>query len=311
MMGTRTIEMREVSFNHPTGKGVQRISITLDGGECLGLLGRNGSGKTTLTLLLLGLHRPKTGTVRVFGHAVSRGSRAHLARTGVALDDTPLWENLSGYGNAFFAARSYGLSRRRIARDLEALFESAGMADQAHAPVSTYSYGMKKKVGLIRALVHGPDLLVLDEPTAGVDPYFMGFLTESIRRRTENGKTTWLASNDADWLAGVDPRILILDRGCVVDDGSVRSFLDQVSALEEIRIILDGYASLSPPQIPQICSFHQEGNVVVIVTPPHPSALPEVVRWIVSLGVGIRSIRCSGAGLKEAFMLRTGRPVNG
>ena len=310
-MPNPTIEMREVSFSYPGGKGVRGVSITVWKGECLGLLGRNGSGKTTLTHLLLGLHELKSGSIRVFGHPVSNGSRSHLGRIGFAPDRPPLWENLSGYRNAYFTARAYGCSRDHITHALEKLFESACMEDQAHEPVSTYSFGMKKKLGLIQALCHDPELLILDEPTAGVDPQFMGVLTQVVLSRKEKGMTTWIASNDADWLAGVDPGILIMEEGRVVGDGTVDSLLDQVSALEEVRVVLDGYLPLSPPEMTEIRSFHQEGNILVMLMPPNPRLLPEIMRWIVSQGVGVRSMACSGAGLKEAFLLRTGRPVNG
>ena len=305
------VRARNLSKEHSPGRGVRGIDLSLEPGECLGFLGPNGSGKTTLTALLPGLLRPDQGQLLVLGADLSRGGRPPLARLGVLLETDPHWDDLSGLSNARFTARAHGLAGPDLAARLARLFEEAGLGPQAGDRVGNYSFGMRRKLSLVQALVHEPDLLVLDEPTAGVDAGFMVRLSALIRERTGQGLATWIASNDPDWLAGAADRIIFLDQGRIVAQGSLEELTAGVSPLVEVRLVLDGFIELTLPDLVGLRSWAQKGDTLTALLERDRSLVPRLVEAVVKAGGGIRSLEVAGPTLKDVFLLATGRTLEG
>lgn len=291
------------------GRGVCGVSLAIEQGECVALLGRNGSGKSTLTRLLLGLERASAGRLDVFGRPVGKGSRHHLGRLGIALDTSVHWEALSGRANARFIARSYGMAGREIEARLDELFALADLGSQAHEPVATWSFGMRRKLSLVEALCHEPDLLVLDEPTTGVDAHFLVALADLIRRRSGSGKTTWIASNDPDWVAGVASRVVFLDAGRVTTEGTVAELVAEVSPLLEVRVTLAAVRPIARFELPGLRSFEQDGVKLEALVERDRAAVPRLVEQIVAQGGEVQSVEVLGTTLREAFLLKTGRSL--
>ncbi|MCS4502845.1 ATP-binding cassette domain-containing protein [Arhodomonas aquaeolei] len=194
---------------------VDGVDLTVERGECLALLGPNGAGKTTTLRLLLGLTPPSAGEVRVLGHAVPEDARAMRADAGIvpqfdSLDpDFTVRENLLTYGSYF------GLSRRRVAARIDELLAFAELRERADAPINALSGGMKRRLTLARALVNDPALLVLDEPTTGLDPQARQHIWERLQRLKHDGRTLLLTTHymeEAERLA---------DRAAVIDGGRI------------------------------------------------------------------------------------------
>ena len=306
------IEAQDLVREYAPGRGACGVSFRVAMGECYGVLGRNGSGKSTLVQLLLGLERASSGTLAVLGTPVRRGSRRHLARCGAALERSAHWRSLSGRQNAWFAARSYGLSRAVIARRLARWLDAADLTDQADEPVATYSFGMRKKLSLVEALVPEPDLLVLDEPTAAVDAHFALCLTEEIRRRCAEGKSTFLASNDPDWLGGAATRVAFVEAGRIAAEGTVEQHLADLSSCQELRVPLAAAQAVpAPPDLPGLRSFGQQDHTVTVVGENDPALVARVIEWISSNGGRPRRIALRGPSLRDAFLARTGVVVDG
>ena len=303
------VEAKGVAREHAPGRGVRDVSLTVADGECYALLGRNGSGKTTLTRMLLGLEPVQQGELRVLDTAVDKGVRTHLGRLGVALDRSVHWETLSGWQNAHFAARSYGVPHTEVAARLEEQFERAGLAAEAHEPVGTYSYGMRRKLSLVAALVHDPDLLVLDEPTAGVDPQFLLQLTETVRDRSKRGKTTWVASNDPDWVAAAATRVAFLEAGALVAEGTVDELVGEVASRQEVRIELASAAALGKPDIKGVSSFDCRRATVEALLDGDPALVPKLMEWTVGQGGQVKTLEVRRGTLRDAFLQATGRSL--
>ena len=303
------IEADNLARRYAPGRGVCGVSFIVQPGECYAVLGRNGSGKSTLWRMLTGLDRPDSGRLRVLDADLAAGSRVHLARCGVQPERVSHWPQLSGRQNATFVARSYGVTRGEVAGRLAELFELADLAKHGDEPVASYSYGMQRKLGLVGALCHEPDLLILDEPTMGLDVQFVLALAELIRTRCAEGKTTWLAGNDADWLASVASRVAFMDAGAMVAEGTVAELLEEISTGQEVRVELAEPAAIPPPDSSAVRSFVQEGNVLTAVLAEDPAELCGLISWVTSHGGSVRSVDVRRATLKEAFLIRTGGGV--
>lgn len=289
------------------GRGVRGVSVTLGGAECLAVLGVNGSGKSTLTRLVLGLERPDRGRVTVLGADVGGGSRAHLGRVGACLERPAHWDALPGWDNAYFWARARGLGHREAEDGLSGWFERAGLAAQAREPVADWSYGMRRKLALVQALCPDPELLVLDEPTAGVDAPFGDALAEAVRDRTRRGRTTWLSGNDPAWVEAVADRVLLLHGGRPVAEGRVAELVERVTPLREVTVTLAAGVRIPRPPAPWVREFVQEGASLAVWVDPDPELMPVLLAHVVAHGGEVKGLEVRRPGLREALVRLAGR----
>jgi len=204
---------------------VAGVSFALAPGECFGLLGPNGAGKTTTLRLILGLTRPEAGRIELTGLPVPEQARAARARVGIVpqidnLDpDFTVTENLLVYG------RYFGLADAAVRERIPGLLEFAGLSGRAQAKISTLSGGMKRRLTLVRALVNDPDLLVLDEPTTGLDPQARHLIWERLKQLLAQGKTVLLTTHFMDEAERLCHRLAIMDQGRFIAQGSPRELI--------------------------------------------------------------------------------------
>ncbi len=183
-------------------------------GEALAVLGANGAGKTTLLRAAAGLLRPTSGTIELFGIALP-GDAALRRRVGIVAHETFLYPDLTAAENLAFYAKLYGVSDSTRAAQLLA---ELGLADAAHRPVRTYSRGMAQRLSLARALLHGPEMLILDEPLAGLDPAGSALVEGMLRRARADGVTLLFTSHDFEGAARLATRAVLSERGRVAWD---------------------------------------------------------------------------------------------
>lgn len=293
-----------LTYSYKTGRGISGIDITVRSGECLAFLGRNGSGKSTLIKILTGLLRPDTGTVAVMGQPLDYRGRTHAHHMGIMLDTAPHWDSLSGFENAYFTLSACSVTdpEPRISE----LFDTASLSDAAHDHVATYSFGMRRKLGIIEALGHDPALLILDEPTIGLDPPFELALADIIRSRCLRGLATIIAGNDATFTESVATRCMFIHNGHIITEGTVRDLIESISPWQEITVTISVDIGLGEPPIPGIRSYSQSGRTIILITERDPSAASRVVEWCTANGASVGSLEVRGSSLRDAFLLHTG-----
>jgi lipooligosaccharide transport system ATP-binding protein len=204
---------------------VDNLNLEIAAGQCHGLLGPNGAGKTTTLRLALGLTRPDAGDIRLLGRPVPAEAAMAREQVGVvpqadSLDpDFTVRENLLAYG------RYFGLKPREIAPRIPKLLDFAGLAGKAEAKIATLSGGMKRRLTLARALVNDPELVVLDEPTTGLDPQARHLVWQGLRRLTQQGKTLLLTTHFMEEAERLCDVISIIDRGRIMAEGPPRELI--------------------------------------------------------------------------------------
>jgi ABC-2 type transport system ATP-binding protein len=295
------IVVKDVSRYYHTGRGVENVSLSVKAGQCFGLLGANGSGKTTLTRLVAGLDRVEFGEISVLGKpAYPRPS--HLRRRcGMALDSPAHWEDLSGRQNLWFFARQYGMSGSGLRRRVSEMLDEGDLAAQADEAVAGYSFGMRRKLSILEALAHEPDLLFLDEPSAGIDVVFQDRLIEKIHNRCKLGKTTWVADNDADWLGRAATDVILLNEGRIEAQGSVPDLMASVTASNKIEIVLEQSDFSAIPNINGIMRFSCKENRLSAEMDGNPELPIELLKWIIAAGGRVRSMEVRSVTLHEAL----------
>jgi ABC-2 type transport system ATP-binding protein len=291
-----TIELDGLSKRFPNaGMVVDNLSLRIEAGQVFGLLGPNGAGKTTVLRMLLGLVYPTDGQAKLFGKAVRPGD-AVLRRVGAMVDRPAFVPHLSGMQNLEYFWRAGGQSMREAHLD-EAL-AVAGLGKAINRKVRTYSTGMKQRLGIAQALLNTPDLLLLDEPTAGLDPEEMRETRNLIRDVSERGATVFLSSHILAEVEQVCTHVAIMDHGHLVRSGSVSQIIgatavvylevDDVDKAADVLGKIAGVEKLSrePPGL----SVQLDGL-----------QRKEVVAALVHAGVGVETIT-SRHRLEDAFL---------
>jgi heme exporter protein A len=192
------------------------VSLTVAAGQSVALLGPNGAGKTTLLRILASLSRPTSGRVLVGGADLARAADSLRRRVGYLSHRTLLYDDLTAEQNLAFYARAYGLAGP--AARIDALLARVGLEARRHDLVRTFSRGMQQRLALARAILHEPDLLLLDEPDSGLDPSARQALAGLVREVAGGEATTVLTTHDLDTAFALSERIVVLARGRLVAD---------------------------------------------------------------------------------------------
>jgi ABC-2 type transport system ATP-binding protein len=240
-----TLQFEGVTKRFGETVAVRDLSLSIARGSLVGLLGRNGAGKTTSISMATGLLRPTSGTIHVLGLDIEKHSIEIRRRIGVMPQDDSLLEYLTGPQFLQFVGRVHGLSFDVIDSRTREIFETLELAPQPGSLVRDYSYGMKKKLALGAALIHGPELLFLDEPFEGIDPMTSRTIREILTGLQRRGVTIVMSSHVLEIVERVCDRIAIIDRGALLAFGTLDDLRQRHSAfssLEELFVGLMGGA---------------------------------------------------------------------
>ena len=204
---------------------LQGLTFELRPGECYGLLGPNGAGKTTTLRCALGLTAPDAGEVRLSGLPVPSRAREARMRVGIVPQMDNLDPDFTAAENLLVYGRYFGLAERAVRARIPHLLDFAGLAGRAEAKISALSGGMKRRLTLARALVNDPDLLILDEPTTGLDPQARHLIWERLKQLLQQGKTVLLTTHFMDEAERLCHRLAIMDSGRFIAQGSPRELI--------------------------------------------------------------------------------------
>ena len=280
---------------------VDDMSIRVHRGEVFGLLGPNGAGKTTTISMLLGLVRPTSGAAIVLGYDMQTQPSAALRQVG-ALVEASFYPYLSARDNLWVMAQMSGggVDARRI----DEMLERVALGPRANSRVKTFSLGMKQRLGLAAALVHDPGLLILDEPTIGLDPAGMLEVRHLIRRLAkEEGRTILLSSHLLHEVEQVCDRVLILQRGQTIACGRVDELLEQGGHIE-IRIDRAEAALSVLRALDWVSGAQLREGVIYVDAPPDRAA--ELTAALAARGLYLHGLQVAERSLESYFLDVTG-----
>jgi ABC-2 type transport system ATP-binding protein len=224
-------------------RAVVGVSLTLQPGRVLGLLGPNGAGKTTTVSMLAGLVAPDAGEVLVDGHRLAGDADTTKRRIGLVPQELALYEELSARANLRFFGALYGLTGAALEHATTSALGLVGLADRGRERVATYSGGMKRRLNLAAALLHDPDVLLLDEPTAGVDPQSRNAIFDELEALKQRGKALLYTTHYMEEAERLADRIVILDHGRVIADDTLPALYRAhpgAGSLETVFLALTG-----------------------------------------------------------------------
>ncbi len=293
-----------------SGRGVSDVSLSVAPGEVFGLMGPNGSGKSTLLRVLSTAIPPDSGGFRVCGMDGLTQKRKVRASMGLMVDRPTHYDDLTGRANAYFFARSYGMEEAKAEGALAELFDYFDLAEYADDRVKTYSYGMGKKLALIEAMAHGPEVLLLDEPSLGLDYTSQLAYQGRIRDLADEGVAILLASNQVDEVESLCDRAAFLHRGKVVAEGTPEDLISRVEGVRRIVATLRNpveYGSLT--EVGGVQRVVPEGRDLIIHCEERPGIVADVVAGVVRSGGDIVNLSVQRPNLEDVFVQLTGEAL--
>ena len=293
-----------------SGRGVVEVSLAVDAGEILGLVGPNGSGKSTLLRVLSTAIEPDAGTFRVGGSDGLKEKRRVRAKTGLMIDRPTHYGDLSGWANAYFFARAYGTEEEKATSTLGELFDYFDLAEYRDDKVKTYSYGMGKKLALIEAVAHGPELLLLDEPSPGLDYTSQLAFHQKVRELAGAGTAIVLASNQVDEIESLCDRVIFLHRGRTVAEGMPEELVSSLAGVKRILATLRNPVDYTPVgEVSGVERVVPEGRNLVVHCEDRPGIVADVVAGLVRAGGDITDLSVRRPNLEDVFVKLTGEAL--
>jgi ABC-2 type transport system ATP-binding protein len=290
---------------------VQNLNLEIRAGEIFGFLGPNGAGKTTSINMICGLLAPTSGEVILHGKAI-RGDGGATRRVGVCPQDIILWERLTCFEQLEFVGEMYGLSAREARRRANLLLKEMDLEEKRNAQARTLSGGLQRRLNLIMALVHDPEIVILDEPEAGLDPQSRVRVREYIQSLARR-KTVILTTHNMDEADRVADRIAIIDHGELLRAGTPEELKRTIGEGDVLEIRLEGVAAqkedalAAVKQIDPRAEAHLDGDVLFVRMLNAVGQLPELLDAIRRAGARASEMRIRENTLEDVCLQLTGR----
>ncbi|MDP9424956.1 MAG: ATP-binding cassette domain-containing protein [Actinomycetota bacterium] len=300
-----SIVARGLNKSYESFEAVKSVDFEVYRGECFGFLGPNGAGKTTTMKMIYGAAVPTGGELTVAGLDIRREERAVKRRIGVVPQENNLDEDLKVKENLLVYGRYYDLPKKETMRRAEELLEFVELTDKADAEVEHLSGGMKRRLLIARALINDPEIVVLDEPTTGLDPQARHLVWERLRRLTSEGKTLILTTHYMEEAAQLCDRLVVMEGGVIIAQGSPDKLIEEYVSPEvlELRAKPDALEKLRALVEDLSDAVERAGEALLVYT-PDAGALQERIR---NSGVPVDNTLYRRAGLEDVFMRLTGR----
>ena len=292
---------------------VADVSFSAAPGEILGLLGPNGAGKSTTISMLAGLTTPDSGCVKIDGAALRTGADRSKLKIGLVTQEIALLEELPARMNLEFFGGLYGLSGRALATRIAAVLELTSLTDRARDPPNKFSGGMRRRLNIACALLHEPQILLLDEPTVGVDPQSRNAIFETIEVLARERRTVIYTTHYMEEVERLCDRIVIVDHGRVLADNSLAGLLAGAPAGNKLTLRYDlppDSAALGEIRaLPGVIQVELAGTELSVAATDLGTAAPRVLERLAARGFQCQELTSRRPNLEDVFLALTGRTL--
>ncbi len=289
---------------------VDGVSLSLPPGQLLALLGPNGAGKSTTIGMVCGLTAPDAGTVAIGGQTLAQDRHAYQRRIGLVPQEIALFEDLPAQANVELFGALYGLSRAQQRERAAEVLARVGLLGRAGDKPATFSGGMKRRLNIACALVHGPEVLLLDEPTAGVDPQSRNAIFETLEGLKREGKALLYTTHYMEEAERLADRIVIVDHGRVVAEGTLTQLLAHLPAAQQLQLDLDAAPDLAPLRaLPGVKSVQLHDARLTLGLDELGGSAPAVLQQLAAQGRRVLHLSSGRASLEDVFLHLTGKTL--
>lgn len=312
MDGENALECRGLRRSFGKLVAVDEVGFHIAPGETYGLLGPNGAGKTTTISIIAGLLERDAGEVTVAGEPMTTHSVRAKSALGYVPQDLAIYPDLSGRENLMFFARLYGMPTAEARRRSEEVLALTGLTDRAGDQTKQYSGGMKRRLNIGIGLLHRPRLLILDEPTVGVDPQSRNAILESVEGLSGAGMAVLYTTHYMEEAERLCDRIGIIDHGKLIAEGTRAELVSMVGEGDQVRLAATGNLASAADGLAARSWVRQaralDGSIDLVVDKAR-SELPAILTDVAAAGATVRSVEVTEPDLEAVFLHLTGRAL--
>jgi ABC-2 type transport system ATP-binding protein len=293
-------------------EAVRGVSFEIAPGESYGLLGPNGAGKTTIISIVAGLLEADAGEAVVAGRRLTTKSVAAKSAIGFVPQDLAIYLDLTARENLTFFARLYGLSGKKTRSRVDEVLEIIGLIERAGDQAKTYSGGMKRRLNIGIGLLHAPSLLILDEPTVGVDPQSRNAILEAVEQLSGQGMAVLYTTHYMEEAERLCDRVGIIDRGELKAEGTREELVALLGEHDKVHLAGSGHLDAAVKACSGIAAVHAasvaDGSIELLVEGASV-VLPQILTTVSAAGVSVHSVEVDEPNLEAVFLHLTGRAL--
>lgn len=279
-------------------------------GEIIGLLGPNGAGKTTTIKALMGLIPIDSGEIRLFDESFSENKRGIKQRIGMVPQEIVIFNDLTARENLSFFGQLYGLKGKELKNNVDEVLDFIGLREYERVLPKKFSGGMKRRLNIGCALVHKPELLIMDEPTVGIDPQSRNHILEAVRKLGDRGTTVIYTTHYMEEVQNLCSRILIMDGGHIIANGRIDELINRLNFEEKTKIEVRKSSPELCDRLREISGIKEvilEGNKIILLIQSGSNNFEEIIKMVESYG--IKNIQSETATLEDVFLTLTGKTL--
>ncbi|WP_339323247.1 ABC transporter ATP-binding protein [Paenibacillus sp. FSL W8-0194] len=297
------LEVKGLRKAYAKKQALENVTFSLKPGTSFGFLGPNGAGKSTTMKILTGIVKADSGTAKLFGKDAASETDAVAKYIGYVPQDITLYEKLTAYQNLEFFGEAYGVKGKELKQRIHEVLAKTGLLERANEAVSTFSGGMKRRINIAAALLHRPKLLILDEPTVGIDPQSRNHIFEMIRELNREGVTIIYSTHYMEEVEALCDEIAIMDQGTVKAMGPLGQLLEQYG---QKAIYLEVPGLTEPPQDSYIASSRKEGSGWLLETEQPSVLMQHLLRQASQQAWDVKQLEIVRPSLESVFLKVTG-----
>ncbi|MFF0830139.1 ABC transporter ATP-binding protein [Brevibacillus sp. NPDC003359] len=307
---SHVLEIRQLTKKFGDFVAVDNMSLNVREGEIFGFLGANGAGKSTTINMIASLLRVTKGEINLLGKNIEKHKKFAKMNIGIVPQDIAIYEDMTAYENVRFFAGLYGLRGSLLRERTEEALEFVGLGDKSKSYPKNFSGGMKRRLNIACAIAHRPKLIIMDEPTVGIDPHSRNYILNSVRKLNDMGCTIIYTSHYMEEVEEICTRIAIVDHGKVIAEGSKEQLKAIITDTKEIWIGIRTDEPLNLQALKAIAGVTavlQEENTIKIVSKAEINNLNRIIQQLIKDQVEIRSVEEQAPNLETVFLTLTGR----
>lgn len=291
---------------------VDNLSFEVKEGEIFGLLGPNGAGKSTTINIMTGLLKPTRGEIYLFGKDFKSNERQIKSQIGLVPQSLAIYSSLSAEENVSFFAGLYGLKGKELKAAVEEALEFTGLLEHRKTQAKKFSGGMARRLNIACAIAHKPKLIIMDEPTVGIDPQSRNHILRSVKELNRQGCTVIYTSHYMEEVEELCSRIVIMDHGKVIAEGTKEALISIVSDTQSLEIQVEGIERLVEKELKEISGvkgFEINDEKITINSVREINNLDKIIGYFSSKDMLIRNIEYKKINLETVFLSLTGRKL--